>query len=223
MSVTNLNILTDGTSGIYSHITAYLMREPDHISIMDQRINKRDGVFTEYIFSVSAPARKTQDIAKELKDIKGVVSVKRTLNLDDAMSRLSKTYPDIIGCLNEIGQTIDSDIHSAAFRVLGAKLGQKFVDLKPLGKSASCEKVLTKSITPMLAEFSICQTQGNRIIIDICPFCRGKQSEKGVCFFALGMIEGAIGSYSGLQTHSVVESRCVAMGHEACEFTVDAT
>lgn len=219
MSSTNLRVLTDGTAGVYSQVTQILF-EFREINVTARQINKQTASSKEYIFTVSASEDNVELLSKELRHVSGVISVKQTISLEEIVSNLSKSYPDIVGKINDISKTIEAESRDNILRIIGAKLGQKFITLNTANASADCETFLSKAVVPMLSEFSICESKNNRVIISVCPFCRGQQSTTARCFFALGMIQGALISYPELKVKSVTETQCIAMKHESCEFTV---
>jgi predicted hydrocarbon binding protein len=54
-----------------------------------------------------------------------------------------------------------------------------------------------------------------------CPVCWGRSGEdKPVCFIATGLLQAALVWVSGGKEFRVNESKCVAMGHEVCEFVI---
>ncbi len=54
-----------------------------------------------------------------------------------------------------------------------------------------------------------------------CPVCWGRSGEeKPVCFIAVGLIQEGLKWVSGGSEFRVNESKCIAMGAEVCEFTI---
>jgi len=54
-----------------------------------------------------------------------------------------------------------------------------------------------------------------------CPVCWGRSgSDKPVCGIAVGLLQGGLKWVSGGSEFSVVETKCVAMGDEVCEFII---
>ncbi len=54
-----------------------------------------------------------------------------------------------------------------------------------------------------------------------CPVCWGRSgSDKPVCGIAVGLLQGGLKWVSGGSEFSVVETKCVAMGNEVCEFII---
>lgn len=57
-----------------------------------------------------------------------------------------------------------------------------------------------------------------------CPVCWGRSaSEKPVCFVAIGLLQEGLKWLSGGNEFRVNESKCIAMGHNVCEFIIQKT
>lgn len=57
-----------------------------------------------------------------------------------------------------------------------------------------------------------------------CPVCYGRHdSDKPVCFIAVGLLQEGLKWLSGGNEFRVNESRCKAMGDEVCEFIIQKT
>ncbi len=57
-----------------------------------------------------------------------------------------------------------------------------------------------------------------------CPVCYGRHdSDKPVCFMAVGLLQEGLKWLSGGNEFRVNESRCKAMGDEVCEFIIQKT
>lgn len=57
-----------------------------------------------------------------------------------------------------------------------------------------------------------------------CPVCWGRSnSDKPVCFIAVGLLQESLKWVSGGNEFRVNESRCVAMGDEVCDFVIQKT
>ncbi|MGB3715499.1 MAG: 4-vinyl reductase [Candidatus Promineifilaceae bacterium] len=57
--------------------------------------------------------------------------------------------------------------------------------------------------------------------IERCPVCWGQLSDKPICFVATGLLEGGLRWVSGGRDYRVEEIECVAVGDDACIFTID--
>jgi predicted hydrocarbon binding protein len=49
-----------------------------------------------------------------------------------------------------------------------------------------------------------------------CPVCYGRQSDKPMCFAAVGLLQEGLKWVSGGKEFKVYESKCIGMGDEAC-------
>lgn len=57
-----------------------------------------------------------------------------------------------------------------------------------------------------------------------CPVCFGRpKTDKSVCFIAVGLLQEGLKWVSGGSEFRVHETKCVAMGDEACEFMISKT
>jgi predicted hydrocarbon binding protein len=56
--------------------------------------------------------------------------------------------------------------------------------------------------------------------IERCPLCWERQAENPVCHLAAGILQESLHWVSGGRYFEVEETRCIAMGHEACTFSI---
>jgi len=85
---------------------------------------------------------------------------------------------------------------------------------------------VAKIFSQMSDQISSSEEQENEFIYTIhrCPVCWGRSGEdKPVCFIATGLLQAALVWVSGGKEFRVNESKCVAMGHEVCEFVIQKT
>jgi predicted hydrocarbon binding protein len=85
---------------------------------------------------------------------------------------------------------------------------------------------VAKIFSQMSDQISTSEEQENEFIYTIhrCPVCWGRSGEdKPVCFIATGLLQAALVWVSGGKEFRVNESKCVAMGHEVCEFVIQKT
>jgi predicted hydrocarbon binding protein len=85
---------------------------------------------------------------------------------------------------------------------------------------------MARIFTQISDQHSTVQERENEFIYTIhrCPVCWGRHdSDRPVCFVAVGLIQEAMKWVSGGNEFRVNESRCVAMGDEVCEFVVQKT
>ena len=68
------------------------------------------------------------------------------------------------------------------------------------------------------------EVDGNyfKYIVQQCPECWGQQGkQKPTCSFGAGLLEEGLNYLSGGSEFRVIESRCMAMGEDTCEYTID--
>ena len=65
------------------------------------------------------------------------------------------------------------------------------------------------------------QTESDFVyIIDRCPVCWGRKSDKPICHAAIGLLQEGLRWVSGGKEFRVDEIQCIATGDERCEFLV---
>ncbi len=72
-------------------------------------------------------------------------------------------------------------------------------------------------------QHSTVREEENEIIYTIhrCPVCWGRKGlDKPVCYIAVGLLQEGLKWLSGGSEFRVNESKCIAMGHDVCEFTI---
>ncbi len=82
---------------------------------------------------------------------------------------------------------------------------------------------MAKIFSQISDQYSTVQEQENDFIYTIhrCPVCWGRNnSEKPVCFIAIGLLQEGLKWVSGGHEFRVNESKCVSMGDEVCEFVI---
>lgn len=57
-------------------------------------------------------------------------------------------------------------------------------------------------------------------VIERCPVCWGRKTDKPICHIAAGLVQEAIKWISGGQTYQVREIECVAQGGNTCSFNI---
>jgi len=57
-------------------------------------------------------------------------------------------------------------------------------------------------------------------IIEVCPVCWGRKSDKPICHAAVGLIQEGLRWVSGGKEFRVEETSCIATGDDTCEFLV---
>ncbi len=85
---------------------------------------------------------------------------------------------------------------------------------------------MAKIFSQMSDQISTTEEQEHEFIYTIhrCPVCWGRSGEdKPVCFIATGLLQAGLKWVSGGREFRVNESKCVAMGHDVCEFVIQKT
>ncbi|MGD8822027.1 MAG: 4-vinyl reductase [Anaerolineales bacterium] len=71
-------------------------------------------------------------------------------------------------------------------------------------------------------ESSLEETKDSFIFnIHRCPICWGRRSKMPACHAAVGLLEQNLRWVSGQHNFKIVETECIAMGHEACRFDIE--
>lgn len=82
---------------------------------------------------------------------------------------------------------------------------------------------MAKIFSQMSDQISTVESREHDFIYTIhrCPVCWGRSNEdKPVCFVATGLLQAGLRWVSGGKEFRVNESKCVAMGHDVCEFVI---
>jgi predicted hydrocarbon binding protein len=82
---------------------------------------------------------------------------------------------------------------------------------------------MAKIFSQMSDQISTVESREHDFIYTIhrCPVCWGRSGEdKPVCFVAAGLLQAGLKWVSGGKEFRVNESKCVAMGHDVCEFVI---
>ena len=85
---------------------------------------------------------------------------------------------------------------------------------------------MAKIFSQMSDQISTVEEKENEFVYTIhrCPVCWGRHDEnKPVCFVATGLLQEGLKWVSGGNEFRVNESKCVAMGHDICEFIIQKT
>lgn len=84
--------------------------------------------------------------------------------------------------------------------------------------------VMAKIFSQISDQYSTVQEREEDFVYTIhrCPVCWGRNnSDKPVCFMAIGLLQGGLKWLSGGQEFRVNESKCFAIGDEVCEFIIE--
>jgi predicted hydrocarbon binding protein len=116
-----------------------------------------------------------------------------------------------------------------ALRNFGALAGVGDLAFKVLPLQAKLRiglPAMAKIFSQLSDQQSTVQEREHEFIYTIhrCPVCWGRHDlDKPVCFTAVGLLQEGLKWVSGGNEFRVNESKCVGMGHEACEFVVQKT
>lgn len=82
-------------------------------------------------------------------------------------------------------------------------------------------KAMAKTFTQFSDQTSRVEELDDRFIyvIDRCPSCWGRHSDKPICHAAVGLLEAGVEWGTG-RKFKVVETSCIAMGDEICTFDI---
>jgi predicted hydrocarbon binding protein len=115
---------------------------------------------------------------------------------------------------------------AGALRNFGALAGVGDLAFKVLPLSAKLKigvPAMAKIFSTISDQYSTVADHGDELTYTIhrCPVCWGRSgSDKPVCFIATGLLQEGLKWVSGGSEFRVNESKCVAMGHEVCEFVI---
>jgi hypothetical protein len=81
---------------------------------------------------------------------------------------------------------------------------------------------MARIFTQTSDQHSTVEDKGDHFIYMIhkCPVCYGRHIEKPGCHIATGLIQEGLKWVSGGYDFRVVETKCIAIGNEACEFMI---
>jgi hypothetical protein len=108
----------------------------------------------------------------------------------------------------------DPGIEEVVAQTLGRYSGHRIAKSRFKGKLV----LNPEQILQLLNEISVAKLDSNHEFFDIvlCPICRGRTSEKPICQFFSGFIEGAFDN-PGI---TVEETSCRALGSKSCRFSL---
>lgn len=118
---------------------------------------------------------------------------------------------------------------SDALRNFGALAGAGDLAFRVLPLQAKMRigiPAMARIFSQISDQLSTVEEKENEFVYTIhrCPVCWGRSgSDKPVCFIAVGLLQEGLKWVSGGNEFRVNESRCVAMGHEVCEFIIQKT
>jgi len=116
-----------------------------------------------------------------------------------------------------------------ALRNFGALAGAGDLAFKVLPLPAKLRigiPAMAKIFSQISDQYTTVEEQENEYIYTIhrCPVCWGrKDSDKPVCFIAVGLLQEGLKWVSGGSEFRVNESKCVAINDDVCEFIIQKT
>ena len=166
----------------------------------------------------------------------GALGAKRievdVLQAREAARKLAMSFPDIERGVRRFDAFLGSSHDRAAWmHALGHELGLLLIEKRRLSSttlenaenaSGSLEKAIQKVIWPLLSTYSIGQGSAGRrrIQLSSSAFCDAhEEADSPRGDFVRGLMEGLL-EQMNLVGFEVTETRCQAMGHEACVFEV---
>ncbi|MHA2426314.1 MAG: V4R domain-containing protein [Candidatus Thorarchaeota archaeon] len=126
-------------------------------------------------------------------------------------------YPDdTIKLVRQLSDYFEDDpgIEEVVAQTLGRYAGHRIAKTRFKNKLV----LNPEEILNLLNEISVAKLDSNQEFFDVvlCPICRGKTSNKAICQFFSGFIEGALDN-PGI---TVEETTCRAQGAKSCRFTL---
>ncbi len=81
---------------------------------------------------------------------------------------------------------------------------------------------MAKIFSQISDQYSTVQEREEDFVYTIhrCPVCWGRESDRPVCFIAVGLLQEGLKWLSGGNEFRINESRCVAMGDPVCDFVI---
>jgi|GEM_PF-1160767 len=144
--------------------------------------------------------------------------------VDQALEKIADAYPDIVGPISDLEQTLTPETREAVLTALGQGVGAmvfltRYANMRV---ASSISQGLQLVVVPAVSPFAIANAQGNRLDVLACPFCRGVRSSSARCQFLAGFVQGMLNSIPGLQGVAVAETLCRAKGDDTCSFEAAA-
>ena len=140
--------------------------------------------------------------------------------VDDMVQKIVDAYPDIVGLVLELDQTLTSETREEVLAALGEEVGAEVFRARHANMRvpSSISQGLQLAIVPSVNLFALAKAQGNRLDVPACPFCRNLRSSSPRCHFLAGFVQGMLNSIPGLEAVWVHETLCRAKGDDTCTF-----
>ena len=144
--------------------------------------------------------------------------------VDHLLQKIVEAYPDLVGPILDLDQTLTSETREAVLTALGKGAGatvfrSRYANMRV---PSSISQGLQLVVVPAVSPFAIANAQGNRLDVLACPFCRSLRSPSPRCQFLAGFVQGLLNSIPGLEGVGVGETLCRAKGDDTCTFVAEA-
>jgi len=144
--------------------------------------------------------------------------------VDQVLEKIADAYPDIVGPISDLEQTLTPETRATVLTSLGEGVGAmvfltRYANMRV---PSSISQGLQMVVVPAVSPFAIANAQNNRLDVLACPFCRGFRSSSARCQFLAGFVQGMLNSIPGLQGVAVAETLCRAKGDDTCSFEAAA-
>ncbi|MFX0093364.1 MAG: V4R domain-containing protein, partial [Candidatus Hodarchaeota archaeon] len=129
--------------------------------------------------------------------------------------KLIEGFPNTtIRVIQDLNKRYEGDLQQKITFSLGKYFGVKVIENKFKNKIG----ITPYEILKLINEISVCRYDNikEQFNILICPICRGKRSNKPICQFFEGFIEGSLNN----PKLYVKEIECRAKGNQSCKFKV---
>jgi predicted regulator of Ras-like GTPase activity (Roadblock/LC7/MglB family) len=171
--------------------------------------------------TANVAARKlTEVLSEDRRKAAPAVAEPAGVPLDEVLSTVVDAYPDIVSLVMDFEQTLDDDVRGTALKTLGQRTGAMIFQRRYSSMSLppSIPQGLQLIVVPAVSAFAIADTQGHRLDVLACPFCRALPSAAARCHFLAGFVQGLLNSIPGLEEVIVTETLCRAKGDDTCTF-----
>jgi predicted hydrocarbon binding protein len=216
--ITVAKISFDDDESTAEHIVTLLERE--FVQDYREELKNYEGTVRKDIFfpfsnKVREIVDKCMKVAEKnpqlLANIPPSIDIDAILKLSECSEDLINNFPSAtISLTREFQRQLPEDVMHYTMFMLGKEVG------KEIAKKRFKKKVNDKSIMKLLKEISICSFDEEKFSLQICPFCRGRDTIYFDCDFVSGFIEGG---YNDSKI-DVREIACHATGDKYCEFRV---
>lgn len=144
--------------------------------------------------------------------------------LEEVLQTVVDAYPDVVSPVMDFEQTLPQNDRPEVLKALGRRAGEMIYQRRYASMSvpASIPQGIELVVGPAVSPFAIVSTQGSRLDVLACPFCRNLPSPAVRCHFLAGFVQGLLNSIAGLEEVVVTESLCRAMGEDTCSFEARA-